>query len=282
MFESLASYTDADFYCFITDTEQIESTHERVRILTGSDLSLPVARQILNKYKGSQLRWAIKPVILLYLLEKGYDVVLYADNDIYFFSSPDFLFEALQEKAVLLTPHYYPANPLSDQIWFEANFRVGLFNAGFVGVSQKAKAALNWWAGCCLYAMKKSYRRGLFDDQKYLDLFPIMFEDVEIVKHRGCNVAGWNIHTSARSLDAHGNLQFNDKWPLLFVHFNYYTIQCILNNTDPLLKPAWHTYHEMLCRFNPNYRYEKELKPLNHTIRAYYDYALFRFNRLFD
>lgn len=282
LFESLNDKTGADFYCLITDANSQHFQDDRMQVMFIDDFSSSVSVSLRNRYKGNKLRWAHKPILLSYLLNQGYDAVIYVDNDICFFSSPDFLFDLLKDKSILLSPHFYPASPLKNQIWLEANFKTGLYNAGFVGVSSKALNAMDWWASSCNYTMKKSYRRGLFDDQKYLDLFPVLFDDVEILKHRGCNVAGWNIDSSPRTIDEMGHIRIHASWPLVFVHFNYYTMQCILDGRDALLIPCWNIYHAMLVKYNPSYHFKKELKPIYHFLRAYRDYALFRFNRLFD
>jgi hypothetical protein len=47
-------------------------------------------------------------------LLQSYDKVVYLDNDIYFFSSPNFIWDELDDNDVLLTPHHYSRNPEKD------------------------------------------------------------------------------------------------------------------------------------------------------------------------
>jgi hypothetical protein len=174
----------------------------------------------------------LKSVFLLALLS-NHNSVLYVDNDILFFNDFNFLFEDLQTKSILLTPHHYPSDPSKKQNWFEANYRVGLFNAGFVGASREGKASLEWWAKACLYRCEKNYWRGLFDDQKYLDLLPIIDPKCSIVRHLGCNVAAWNkdyFKTSCKDME----FLVNEKTPLIFYHFNNYSLASFEKN-DPIL-----------------------------------------------
>ena len=128
---------------------------------------LPSAQTIITKYSASKdrLRWSLKPVFLHYLLDAKANKAIYVDNDIYFYSDPAFLFELLEAHDFLLTPHHYPRDPSRDQNWLEANFRVGLYNAGFIGVNKKAIRDLDWWAACCAYRCEKNSLRGIFDDQ---------------------------------------------------------------------------------------------------------------------
>ncbi len=193
----------------------VENTldHHNISLLGLKDLTADGSTSIIDKYARNQdkLRWALKSVLLLELL-KTHDKIAYVDNDIFFFNSPKFLFDELETNTLLLTPHFYPSSPLKNQTWLEANFRLGLYNAGFIGVNNNAVKALEWWRDCCLYEIKKAYWRGLFDDQKYLNLLPVLFDQVEIIKHRGCNLAGWNDSVSLKKED------------VIFVHFNGFTL----------------------------------------------------------
>jgi lipopolysaccharide biosynthesis glycosyltransferase len=142
----------------------------------------------------------MKPVFMQFLFrEKEISKLIYVDNDIAFFGEYGFLFKLLDEHNILLTPHFYERNPEENQNWLEANFRVGLFNAGFVGANNKTISTLEWWAKCCAYRCEKNYMRGLFDDQKYLDMFPVIEPTTKILDHQGCNLAGWNIGICRRT-----------------------------------------------------------------------------------
>ena len=204
---------------------------------------LPVTQTIISKYGSSKdkLRWSLKPVFLRHLLETTTDKVIYVDNDIYFFGDFAFLFDLLDTHDFLLTPHHYPRDPHRDQNWLEANFRVGLYNAGFVGVNQNATKDLTWWADCCAYRCEKNLLRGTFDDQKYLDLIPVMNENTHIIRHKGCNVAEWNRSVISRS-EKDGKVFLDEVYPLVFIHFNGTTVRAIEQGEEPLLKKSLSLY----------------------------------------
>ena len=212
---------------------------KNITFLTLEEIDSDRTRVVLKKYKGDQRRWALKSVLLLYVLKQNKKVI-YVDNDIYFFNDYSFLEEELNENAIILTPHFYPADPKNNQTWLEANFRIGLYNAGFIGVNGNAVLALEWWSDCCLYEVKKAYWRGLFDDQKYLDLLPIIFNNVKIIKNKGCNFAGWN---------SNSNIDLNQ---IVFVHFNSFTLNKF-KNLDNEYYPLFTLYVEQLKVFNPTF-----------------------------
>lgn len=205
---------------------------------------------IIEKYSGKNqldnLRWSLKPVFMAMLMKKPeIEKLIYLDNDILFFSEYQFLFDLLDQHSFLLTPHFYKSDPKKEQNWFESNFRVGLFNAGFVGANKNALSSLHWWAESCSYRCEKNYFRGLFDDQKYLDLIPVMNEDALILHHRGCNVASWNKDTGIRTL-INGEVFIAEKFPVVFIHFNPFTIRQIEDGEDNLLLTYYEKYFDVL------------------------------------
>ena len=282
LLQSVRRYSQADLFCLVTDADEIPPSAAGETYHTLEVLDTATARSVKKKYRGDRLRWACKPLYLLYLLQAGYERVIYVDNDICFFSSPDFLFDALGEASVLLTPHHYPRDPGRQQNWLEANYRVGLYNAGFVGVSGDAADALEWWAACCLYNIRKSAWRGLFDDQKYLDLMPVAFPGVRVLDHKGCNVAGWNTEVFARSLGPDGNLLIDGKWPLVFVHFASLTFRQILQGNDPLLEAPLRQYVHELRALRPSYAEQNEIKRTWKDYPLYLRHIRWRIIRLFE
>ena len=239
--------TQSDFALHILCIDKINTpkSYPHCSFYEIGDLSgIPVCAQIVSKYKSEadKLRWSLKSVFLSFLLNEKADKVIYVDNDIYFFGDASFLFEQLDEHSFLLTPHHYPRDPKKDQNWLEANYKVGLYNAGFVAVNANAKEPLNWWAECCAYRCEKNPLRGTFDDQKYLDLIPILAEDTLVLKHKGCNVAEWNRKIIKRSQKQDGSVWLDKIYPLIFIHFNHSTIRAIDQGQEPYLIQSLNTY----------------------------------------
>ncbi len=213
----------------------------------------PVATSIIQKYRrqSDKLRWSLKPAFLKHLLSSsGIDKLIYLDNDLFFFNEFEFLFEYLDDYSFALTPHNYERNPDHSQNMLEANYRVGLYNAGFVGVNKNALDTLQWWAECCLYRCEKNPFRGTFDDQKYLDLIPVMREDALVIRHQGCNVAEWNRYVCVRE-NVDGEVLINGQYPIVFIHFNYTTIREILSGNDILLNAFFNLYMASLTKYFP-------------------------------
>lgn len=246
---------------------------QNIHFFSLKNLTDEIGKKIISKYKNKdKLRWALKPVFLTFLLRK-YSKVIYVDNDIFFFNDFSFLFEKLEKKAVLLTPHFYEANTQKNQNWLEANFRVGLYNAGFIGVNSKAIPFLNWWANCCLYNIKKAYWRGLFDDQKYLDLVPVLFDDVEIIKHRGCNLAGWNFTNYPHELAKNNTT-------LIFIHFAELSL-IEFSKPENYWYKSYIKYVDSLKKYYPNYLFKRKIFNKN-TVINYQYFLIWKFCVFFE
>lgn len=249
---SVSTQQNIDLYCLITDSESVQD-QSQIQFNDLSILQSDLACKIKKKYQGDKLRWSLKPVYINHLLSQGYDRVIYVDNDIYFFGSIDFLIEKLEKSRLLLTPHFYFSNPTRKQNWLEANYRVGLYNAGFIAANKSASEILDWWTQCCLYSMKKSYWRGLYDDQKYLDLVPVIFNDIEVIKHRGCNFAGWNCDEVDLNYED-GKLKI-EKDELIFIHFAPLSIERFSVKSS-VVHPLYLDYLNDLKTNNPTFEFK--------------------------
>jgi lipopolysaccharide biosynthesis glycosyltransferase len=215
------------------------------------------ADEIIGKYRNNSdsLRWALKPVYINYLLANGFEKVVYTDCDLFFFNDYEFLFEELDRYILTLTPGYTSSNPYVHEEEFLSGYKYGLFNAGFVGANKNSMAALNWWANCCSYKVETDFENGLFVDQKYLDALPVLFDDIGIIRHKGCNVAIWNQHECKR-VRKNDQVLINGEYPIVFIHFSNKYIPELVSGNDPLIYPYY-------------LEYEKEFGKSGKTIREF-------------
>ncbi len=188
-------------------------------------------------------RWSLKPVLISYLLEKGFEKVIFADPDLYFINPFGFLFEILDSSSLIVTPHWNSIEPQELEESLLPVLRNGLYNAGLVGSSAKGLPAIKWWAEACHYKIDKQPDLGVYVDQKYLDILPVEYEQTCILKHRGCNLASWNMNSNKRTL-VNGKLLINQEFDPVFIHFTADTIRHIQNGNDYLLQPYLAEYKQ--------------------------------------
>ncbi len=207
-------------------------------------------QEIEKKYAHSNphsFRWALKPVFIGYLLNQGFEKVIFVDADIYFVGNFDFIYSELDKKDVLLTPHWANLDPTENDDSLLSVMKGGMFNAGFIASNKAGINIMSWWAGLCMYKTENNKELGLFYDQKYLDILPVQFENVGILRHRGCNLASWNLDSSRREL-VNGKVIINKIFEPVFIHFAKDTISNILNRNDTLLKPYLDEYTNELTK----------------------------------
>lgn len=239
----------ADFHTLVVSEKMEPDQTGQIKFDTIDDLLVSdTAKGIYRKYAGTnndRFRWALKPVYITWLLRNGYDKVIFLDPDLYFTGNPAFLFKELDTASVLLTPHWCNPDPMVFEDGLFSIMKNGMFNAGFIGASKNGLAAMDWWASMCHYKTEKLPELGIYDDQKYLDLLPVEFENIRIIRHRGCNLAAWNLDTNKRGIKE-GKLLINDEFPPVFIHFAKGTIDNILIGNDILLRPFLDEYYEQL------------------------------------
>jgi hypothetical protein len=238
---------DISLQVLVVGKNDFSSSENFVIHAVDSLLASPVAKGIYQKYahtNPSQFRWALKPVFIAHLLQNGFDKVIFTDADMYFVSHFKFLFDELDTSHVLLTPHWANLDPFENEGSLKDVLHGGLYNAGFVGVNQNGKDAMQWWAEMCHYKTEEDPAMGLFYDQKYLNILPVQFDGIKIVKHQGCNLASWNVQTCKREI-MNGKLMINGIFEPVFIHFNSETIANILRRNDKHLYPFLEEYIQL-------------------------------------
>jgi hypothetical protein len=171
-----------------------------------------------------ELCTATKPFYVKQLLEKGWENVFYFDPDTKIFQSLDLLTNQLESSNVLLTPHCTEqAKSLTEIHYNEISCLAhGIYNLGFAGF-KNTKIGIdvaNFWARRMLRHCLDDHARGLFTDQKWINHVPVFFDNVCILKHKGCNTASWNI--ASRPISRRNGKVYAGDDPLLFFHFSGY------------------------------------------------------------
>ncbi|WP_316809619.1 hypothetical protein [Pedobacter agri] len=216
---------DVDFFILLSDEiDGINIKCEDFNVIESKNLpNIHSFYEMAFKYDVIEFSTSIKPYFLDILVnERGYQNVLYIDPDMVVYNSLNFLFDELETKAALLTPHIlYPYVKYEGATSEEELLFVGIYNLGFFAVnnSTTGKQIIDWWkhklADQC-YADKEDAQHV---DQRWMDFLPALHGDnVKILRHPGMNVAFWNMHERAFSVED-GNY-FVDGMPLAIFHFS--------------------------------------------------------------
>ena len=217
-------HPDAHLYCVIVDRDlsHAAALNAEFEVIAIDKLGLPLGEEFLFQYTILELNTAVKPWAIAYLLARGHDQVCYVDPDICFYKEMSEVTQLLSAGAdIVLTPHLL-APVTDDKLPRELDIRrAGAYNFGFCALRDTANVRrfLRWWQSKLTRDCVNDADRGLFVDQGWIDLVPGLFDSVAILRHKGYNVAYWNI--AQRPLgrrDSHG--YFIDQEPLVFFHFS--------------------------------------------------------------
>lgn len=188
--------------------------------------------------------WTCTPSLPLFVLRNNpdMDVISYLDADLLFFSDPNPIFEEFGEKSVMIIEHRFPKHLR----YLEAN---GIYNVEMVTIRRDANglSCLEWWRDRCLEWCYYRLQDGKLGDQKYLDDWPVRFENVHVLQHLGAGVAPWNV-SQYEVTERDGHIWIND-YPLIFYHFHQFHIF-----PNGKVFPASHVYCADRALVEPIYR----------------------------
>jgi len=193
-------------------------------LLTDGDLDIPNHDGWMFEHEVVEACTALKGAALHHLLNvRAESKVLYLDPDILVLSGLRDLIDALDGSSILLTPHCPDAESELEPIIFNeiSSLAHGVYNLGFIGVAADAEGLrfANWWRHRLYHFCHDDIPRGLFTDQRWVDLVPAQFVGVRILRDGRYNAASWNITQRTISGSVPDGLMANGE-PLCFYHFS--------------------------------------------------------------
>ncbi len=196
--------------------EAISGVDEPFDVLRPTDLLIDRAEffRMAACYEVLELATAVKPWVLEALLARGDEVVVYLDPDMVVFDSLDALRAAALESpdGIALTPHRLTPMPQDDLRPSETELlRSGVFNLGFVAVTNAAGPFLGWWQARLRRDCITNPDAGVFVDQRWIDEVPALWRPT-VVRDHGFNVAYWNADERPLRWMGDARLADND-WP---------------------------------------------------------------------
>jgi glycosyltransferase involved in cell wall biosynthesis len=270
-------HPEASLFLCLADTVQvgIELNLSGVEVIPVESLNILNFADFAFRYDIMEFNTAVKPFMMQWLMEeKGFEEVVYLDPDIELFAPMIPVFDAFNRGAnFVLTPHIIePAEfgEFPDDIGI---MKAGIYNLGFIGVknSRDGISFLHWWGRRLRFQCLNQQDRGLFVDQKFVDLLPAFHDNVTILRDRSLNVAYWNL--DRRELTRNHDTWLINGEPLRFFHFSGIDLKQpyrlskhttrFNSNLKPALQEIIQHYLDKLVKFNygvelyPGYSYSK-------------------------
>ena len=162
----------------------------------------------------------------------------------------------------------------------------GIYNLGhlFVRGDETSHQLAKWWSERLDDYCYDDAERGLFTDQRWMDLVPAIFDNVKIMREPNLNVASWNVSSRSFKKYVDGHFTVND-WPLLTYHFSgtgingvHYRVRNIFNPTDITLAAIEKEYEDLIHKqgqkqlqnYRFSYNYFDNAEPVTDAIRKFY------------
>lgn len=217
-----AQMPDAVFIVCLTERAVPENGHAENfdDVVLAKDMWKGNFNRYIYKHSIVEASTAVKGQFFLYLLERYQKECqfIYLDPDCYVYSDFVELKELLERRPIVVCPHLLQPGNIDMELSSTAH---GVYNLGFLAVnrSDEAKRFLEWWAQRLYLFCYDDIQRGIFTDQKWIDLAPCFF-DVEIFKHRGYDFATWSLSECGMTKEDGKYFVKGDQ--LRFIHFSGY------------------------------------------------------------
>lgn len=223
LYESICEHESIDhlqfyFVCFDDDSlhyfEKADLKNVRLITLEALEDYMPQLRQVKPQRSMAEYFFTSTPAVCKYVMENFSVVeeIVYLDADLFFFQSPEMVFNEIGEASISIIPHRFNLLNYYKNIY-------GFYNVGWISFKrdQEGVACLNQWYGNNIEWCFDKLTLKRYADQKYLDRWRREFKNVRVIKNIGANVAPWNIANYRVTCKA-GKIFVNDV-PLLFYHF---------------------------------------------------------------
>ena len=213
---------DSKFFVCLTEREIIPALDYEYfdDVVLSKDMWEGNFDQYIFKHSIVEASTAVKGQFFRYLIQKytNEDKFVYLDPDCYVYSDFVELRELLNTRPIVLCPHLLQPGNVDMELSSTAH---GVYNLGFLAVNRSEEAIkfINWWADRLYLFCYDDIQRGIFTDQKWIDLAPCFF-DVEIFKHRGYDFAPWSLLDCGMTKE--GEKVFVKGDELRFIHFSGY------------------------------------------------------------
>jgi hypothetical protein len=165
--------------------------------------------------------WTCTSSTILYVLEKyKVESCTYIDADLFFYSSPQPIFEEMGNLSILITEHRYSPQ-------YNKQLKAGKYCVQFVTFRNNSEGmtALRWWRARCIEWCYARYEDGKFGDQLYLEDWTDRFQGVHVLKHLGGGLAAWNIQQylfeKTNNKITGTEISTEVKFDTIFYHFHY-------------------------------------------------------------
>ena len=132
--------------------------------------------------------WTCGPsVIYHFLTQYNLNDITYLDSDLFFLNSPEIVYDEIGNNSVAITEQ--GLNEKEAKMYGKYCVQYMYFRNDQIGLD-----ILTWWRDSCIEWCFQKIEPTRYGDQKYLDEFPIRWNNVHVIKNLGVGIAPWNMN----------------------------------------------------------------------------------------
>lgn len=246
---------------------------EKFTIIPVASVQIPDFQSLVDKFNIIELNTAVKPFYFSYFFKVlNAEKIIYLDPDIQVFSPFAEVIDLLDSSNIVITPQLCEPTDDNHSPTDQTLLITGTFNLGFIALSgySQVKDFLAWWTDRVVkYGFAKPERH-MFYDQLIINLVPAYFDNYVVLRHKGYNMAGWNLYERTITNQNGDEVVINGLVPLRFFHFSGYQFSkpeviCKYNdrydfNSRPDVKAVFNNYWQQVM--NNNYELLSKIVPV--------------------
>lgn len=203
-----------------------------IKIIKMEDFETPELLEAKENRTAQEYCWTCSCHVIKYVLEKYNEhQCTYIDADMYFYQSPQVLFDEIEQSGcdVSIIEHGFIPNKENLRYLQSSGKYCIEFNTFYA--TENGMMILNWWCDRCLECCTSKADGAHFGDQKYLDDWPERFQGVHVIQNPGAGIAPWNLAKYKYVKRSGNNILLKDKrdgkeFLVIFYHYQqikYYT-----------------------------------------------------------
>ena len=225
MYESLIKVCDKfHLFVFAFDNKCLQVLKKldlpRLTVISLKEFETAELLEIKKTRTAQEYCWTCTPSIIIHIIRQfNVENCTYLDADLYFYSSPEPLFNEAPEKSVIITSHRYTRE-------YDQSETSGKYCVQFVFFRNDAEGlkVLDSWRNACNEWCYNRIEDNKFGDQKYLDDWLEQYTCVHELQNLGGGMAPWNIQ-QYKGKNNNEVLEFNEpgnhkNFKLIFYHYH--------------------------------------------------------------
>jgi glycosyltransferase involved in cell wall biosynthesis len=261
---------DCDFIIFLADLASDRAEIELLSILIGSGVDIRCVHELgrfvpyrnfghmLLRYNVLEANRAFRPFCIDYLMRSSYQKIIYLDSDTLVTGPFSECYSLLDSFSMILAPNIL--EPFRDDTQMRTVIsEKGAFSPGFLALrkSEETKGIIEWWEDRAYSHGHMTGESDRVNECLCMELFTSFCRDLHIIRDRGCNAAGWNLHERpVWRREGHWNAG-SDR--LIFFHFSgcfsdAATVElpghCSIDDENSGIKGLFNDYGEMLREYS--------------------------------